>query len=448
MDKKKGISLRTIHIWLIVTVIIWSGIVLIASFRLTNTFMDLVGEEEEHTELEKAALEFMDASDYLTERVQRFTINGDMRFLDQYFEEAFKANRREDALSKMNVNDKTEAALTQLREAMDNSVALMNQEYYAMRLVVDAKGYTDYPEILDTVNLSEEDKKLSPNDKIRRATELVLSDEYYNQKDNIRRDMQESRDEIDKLMNSEKEEDLKVLNRELIFVRIVIVLQLISIIIIVRLTSVLGIKPVLKAADNIKSDSPIEEDGANEFRILAHAYNKMYSRYRNSLEHLNYKASHDELTGAYNRAGYDILLSGIDIKTTHIMLLDVDNFKGINDNYGHEMGDKVLIKLVKALDSVFRDDDCICRLGGDEFVIFMVHSSGMSKRLIEAKIKEIDEELKSTDDGLPPISVSVGIINGKDIDENDNWFAKIDSAMYESKKKGKNTYTFYTKDNQ
>ena len=315
-----------------------------------------------------------------------------------------------------------------------------------MKLVIEAKGYTDYPEVLDSVTLSDEDKALSADAKIRRATELVLNDEYYDQKDLIRKDMRESLDEVDSLMNRAKEEELDTLHLELTIVRIIILIQVISILVMVRLTSILGIKPVLKAVDKIKSDSPIPEVGANEFRYLAHAYNKMYSRYKTSLEHLNYKASHDELTGAYNRAGYEILLSGIDLETTYMMLLDVDNFKTINDTYGHETGDQVLVKLVQVLKGVFRDDDCICRLGGDEFVVFMVHSSGMQRRLIEAKIDQINDELENTDDGLPPISISVGIINGKDASDKESLFERTDAAMYESKKKGKHTFTFVSDD--
>ena len=169
----------------------------------------------------------------------------------------------------------------------------------------------------------------------------------------------------------------------------------------------------------------------------------MYSRYRLSMEHLNYKASHDELTGAYNRAGYDLLLSGIDLDSTYMMLLDIDNFKSINDTYGHETGDKVLVNLVNVLNSIFRDDDCICRIGGDEFVVFMVHSSGMPRKLIASKVKQINEELEKSGDGIPPISVSVGIVNGKDVTDIEKLFEKTDAAMYESKKKGKHTYTFY-----
>ncbi len=441
---KTDLSLRKIHVMLVATMILWSGTLLIASFRLTNTYMRLAGAAEERSELEKAAHELMDASDYLTERVQRFTISGDMRFLDQYFTEAFESNRREEAIAIMDVDENTEAALEQLKEAMGHSVNLMEQEYYAMRFVIEAKGYTEYPEILDTVVLSEEDMALSPDDKIRRATELVLNDEYYDQKDNIRKDMQESLEEVDILMTKVKQQEIKILRRELYFVRIVLIIQALSIFIMERLTSHLGIHPILKAVDKIKDDSPIPEVGANEFRYLAQAYNKMYARYRSSLEHLNYKASHDELTGAYNRAGYELLLSSVDLESTYMMLMDVDDFKSVNDNYGHDVGDKVLIRLVEVLKSVFRDDDCICRIGGDEFVVFMVHSSGIQQNLIESKIEQIRKGLADAGDGLPSVSVSIGIVSGKSVNGAENLFEKTDTAMYESKRKGKNTYTFYT----
>ena len=439
---KNGISLRVIHIWLVLTMLVWSGTVVVASYRLTGTFSRLSEAQAQHTELMQAAHQLMDASDYLTERVQRFTIGGDRRFLDEYFTEAFESGRREDAISRMDINEMTRPAMEELKAAMAHSVSLMDQEYYAMKLVIEAKGYTDYPDVLDSVILSEEDAALSPDEKIRMATELVLNDKYYEQKDNIRRDMQESLDEIEKLMSNIKEEELDKLNREITFVRIIIVVQAVSILIMVRLTSILGINPVLKAVDNIKADSPIPEEGANEFRYLAQAYNKMYMKYRSSLDNLNYKASHDELTGAYNRAGYDILLSGIDLDSTYMLLLDVDNFKSINDNYGHEVGDKVLVKLVKVLKSIFRDDDHICRIGGDEFVILMVHSTSINQRLLASKIEQINSELERDDDGLPPISISVGVVSGKEAANKDELFEKTDAAMYESKKNGKHTYTF------
>ena len=442
--KKEGISLRAIHVYMVLVVVIMSGIVLYTSFSLAASFMHLANAADQHYELERAAHELMDASDYLTESVQRFTVNGDMEFLDNYFTEAFETNRREQAISKMSVDEKTGSALEQLQQAMDSSVKLMDQEYYAMRLVIEAKGYTDYPQVLNSVQLSANDAALSPQDKMRKATELVLNSDYYEQKDNIRRDMQESIEEVDKIMQATKTKEFDSLKHQVRLVYIVVVLQVLSILIMLRLTSRLGIKPILKAVDRIKEDDPIPENGASEFVYLAQAYNKMYNKYKNSLEHLNFKASHDELTKAYNRAGYDLMMSSIDLNTTHIILVDVDDFKSINDTYGHEVGDRALIKLTNVMKGVFRDDDCICRIGGDEFVVFMVHSSGMHRRLIESKIEQISEELSNTDDGLPPITISVGIVNGKDVTDTSNIFEKMDSAMYESKKSGKNTYTFYS----
>ena len=443
---KKGISLRKIHIWLLIILALVTSTVVFTTYQLEQTFFRVEASFKAHSELQKAARELMDASDYLTEQVQRFTISGDKRFLDQYFTEAFGTNRREDALSKMSSDPDTQAAFKSLQKAMEYSVNLMDQEYYAMRLVIEAKGYTDYPEVLNSVELTPEDASLSNEEKIRHATELVLGNDYYDQKDRIRQNMNNSLNEIDVLVRQDEASEYSSFKNNMMIVYAVIFLYAVTVVLMLMLASHLGINPILKAVDKIKSDSPIPEVGAREFKYLALAYNRMYKKNKKSIEDLNYIASHDDLTGAYNRAGYDFLLSNIDLSTTYMMLFDVDNFKSINDTYGHEIGDNVLIKLVDVMKSIFRDDDCICRIGGDEFVVFMVHSSGMSRKLIESKIEQINEELENADDGLPPISISVGIVNGKDVSDPKTLFEKTDAAMYESKKQGKHTYTFYSKD--
>lgn len=443
---KKGISLRKIHIWLLIILALVTSTVVFTTYQLEQTFFRVEASFKAHSELQKAARELMDASDYLTEQVQRFTISGDRLFLDRYFTEAFETNRREDALSKMSSDPDTQAAFKSLQKAMEYSVNLMDQEYYAMRLVIEAKGYTDYPEVLNSVELTPEDASLSNEEKIRHATELVLGNDYYDQKDRIRQNMNNSLNEIDVLVRQDEASEYSSFKNNMMIVYAVIFLYAVTVVLMLMLASHLGINPILKAVDKIKSDSPIPEVGAREFKYLALAYNRMYKKNKKSIEDLNYIASHDDLTGAYNRAGYDFLLSNIDLSTTYMMLFDVDNFKSINDTYGHEIGDNVLIKLVDVMKSIFRDDDCICRIGGDEFVVFMVHSSGMSRKLIESKIEQINEELENADDGLPPISISVGIVNGKDVSDPKTLFEKTDAAMYESKKQGKHTYTFYSKD--
>ena len=440
---KEGISLRKIHSWLIVVAVILSCLMIYSTYRLTSSFLRVKDAAEDNIKLQNSVHGLMDASDYLTEMAQRFTVSGDRRFLEQYFIEAFTTKRREQALSELKRVKDTESALASLEEAMRHSVKLMDREYYAMRLVIEAKGIREYPSVLKSVALRSEDAALSPENKMRLATKMVLDDEYYTQKNRIRTEVQNT---VQAIINQTQKEETEALDRfqaELNLARGEILLIIAAIFFVVWLTSTLGISPILAAVDQIKSDGPIKETGADEFRYLAKAYNNLYSMYKKSIEHLNFKASHDELTGAYNRAGFDLLLSGLDRDTTCLMFFDVDNFKNINDTYGHETGDKVLQKLVQVLKSSFRSDDYVCRVGGDEFVVFMVHSSEMQRDLIKTKMAQIRQELVNSKEGLPPVTVSVGIVHGTQAGDMESLLKKGDAAMYESKTNGKNTYTFY-----
>jgi diguanylate cyclase (GGDEF)-like protein len=441
-NNHKGISLRTINISLIIGAVLVSALMFVSTFRLSSSFRRVTETSEQQIELRKAARELMDASDYLTEKVQRFTVTADMRFVQEYFDEAFIAHHREEAISRMSTGTASEEALKVLKDAMKESLALMNTEYYAMKLVIEAKGYTEYPELLQSIELSDSDKALSPQEKMRLATEMVLNDEYYNHKYLIRENMTISLDELEKMAYDKDEDAMAALSNELKLVRVVIILQTFGIVILVWLTTKLGIHPVLNAVDRIKEDSPIPEGGAVEFRYLAKAYNKMYEVYRKSLESLSFRASHDELSGLYNRAGYDLLLSSIDIESTYMLLFDVDNFKTINDTYGHGAGDEAIRNVARVLKENFRSDDYVCRIGGDEFVVLMVHAPKSAKNLISAKIKHINDELGNSRDNLPSYSVSVGIAHGSDSTDAINLFAKCDTALYESKARGKHTYTF------
>lgn len=443
--EKRGISLRTLYLWLIVFAIFVSVLMIFLTFHLSTTFHELQDATDEHIKLEKAAHELMDASDYLTEKVQRFTVEGKKQYLEEYFTEAFETNRREEAIEKMSENPASEGALKQLQKALNQSKELMNLEYYAMKLVIEAKGYNDYPKILESIKLNAEDAALSEEAKLRKATELVLSDEYYRQKEIIRSNMKESLDELENLTNATESGSEEKLNNEVLLTRIVIVAEILGIYAVIWLTSTLGINPVLKAVDKIKDNSPIPEVGANEFRYLARTYNKMYAVYKKSIERLNFKASHDELTKAYNRAGYDLLLSSIDLKNTYMLMFDVDDFKKINDGFGHETGDRALIKIADVLRKNFRSDDYVCRIGGDEFVVFMVHSDPQAHELISRKINQINADLGNTQgENMPPISVSVGVAHGTAVKDTKTLVEKADEAMYRAKRNGKHGFEFYT----
>lgn len=123
-----------------------------------------------------------------------------------------------------------------------------------------------------------------------------------------------------------------------------------------------------------------------------------------------------------------------------LIILDLDDFKQVNDRFGHLKGDETLKFLAEILKSTFRSHDAIGRLGGDEFLVFVkgtIDRSILDKRMGEllAKVGRL---------GKIPLSCSAGIrlVGEKDFDYNED-LRKADVALYASKKLGKNCYSYY-----
>ena len=137
------------------------------------------------------------------------------------------------------------------------------------------------------------------------------------------------------------------------------------------------------------------------------------------------------------RRGYDFLLENIDIETCALLLIDLDEFKSINDTYGHEIGDRILKEVSEILHSSFRNRDYICRFGGDEMAVIMVHADPSMKPLIENKIVEVNNELQADDRDLPAISISVGVSFGREGISLETLFKNADDALYRVKENGR-----------
>lgn len=433
--KKDGISLKNTYIWLAVFVVAISCVLVFATFRSLFAYRYLSRATDEYIDLQSSVYELMEASDYLTEKVRRFTVSGEREYLNDYFREATENRRREKAVACLSEMPNAQAALEPLKRAQQGSDDLMAHEYYAMKLVIVAKGYSesDYPEILQNVTLTSADLALSSEDQLDLASNMLLDEYYYDQKDLIRSNMKESIEALKIITQDVQAKSSFALRIDIIVVCALIAVQTVGILGMVRLTFLLGLKPVLKAVNRIKEDRPLPVIGAHEFRYLARTYNKMYDVYKESIEHLNYKASHDELTRVYNRMGYNLLLSGMKSETTVMLLIDVDNFKNINDTHGHEIGDRILQKVTQTFARYFREDDYICRIGGDEFIVLMAHAEKLEKEMIAAKIRRINTDLANVDDGLPTVSISAGVAHGKDASDAEDLFVKADQALYQSK---------------
>lgn len=168
---------------------------------------------------------------------------------------------------------------------------------------------------------------------------------------------------------------------------------------------------------------------------------------------LNRKARTDQLTGILNKRSFEgmadsVLKSGGNGRYYALILIDVDNFKGINDNFGHAYGDKVLAGIGEMLRKTFRSDDILGRIGGDEFCVLMnVSAAGNDPDRLEIINKKCGElcaafRQNNAGDSRCKVSASLGVsispINGTSFSE---LYKASDTALYASKKKGKDTFT-------
>lgn len=170
----------------------------------------------------------------------------------------------------------------------------------------------------------------------------------------------------------------------------------------------------------------------------------MYYTNIESKKKLGHEATHDKLTGLYNRRGYEFLLQNVDMETSTLLIIDLDEFKSINDTHGHDVGDEVLKKAAKTIFNSFRSQDYICRIGGDEFAVIMIRSDSSMKDLIARKINMINEKLSVSDENdNPPVSCSVGVTFGRIGLNVSDMFKRADTALYETKKNGRCGVTFF-----
>lgn len=154
----------------------------------------------------------------------------------------------------------------------------------------------------------------------------------------------------------------------------------------------------------------------------------------------------DLLTSLYNRkATEELIQNQINLGMGVLFLLDIDNFKLLNDTLGHDVGDDYLKKFGQKLRTIFRENDILGRIGGDEFLVCVTDSLtyDMACQKAEAMIKIAQKQFVCNQGNEYCVTVSIGI---SFIDSSLNFetiYKNTDLAMYEAKKSGKNSYVFF-----
>ena len=270
-----GISIKVVHAAMLILGLLLILLLVFSSYKTSTVFTRLNKETGNYIVRQKAAHDLMEASDYLTEMTQRFTLEGDTQYLDNYFEEAFGNKRREAAITAMAENEAEQTLVDQVQAALNESNTLMYREYYAMKLVIDAKEIQTYPDKLRGVELKSEDEKLSVEEKMDLAQKMVMGTEYYAQKELIRNDLKAGLNTLDNMMASARTETTAQLNRELGTIRIFIIIVAALLLIIIGLSAYLGTIPLIRAARCAQNGEAIPVTGSKEFRYLAGSYNQL-----------------------------------------------------------------------------------------------------------------------------------------------------------------------------
>lgn len=151
------------------------------------------------------------------------------------------------------------------------------------------------------------------------------------------------------------------------------------------------------------------------------------------------------MTGLKNRSGYeqDVIDHLQKSQSGTMILMDMDNFKQVNDYAGHPEGDRVLKRVADCLERSFRGSDILARLGGDEFSVFI--KEVLPKSVLEAKMERLMEELRRE---LEPyqkygLSVSAGVVVQPLIRSYERIYQCTDKILYRAKEKGKDCYLLH-----
>ena len=150
----------------------------------------------------------------------------------------------------------------------------------------------------------------------------------------------------------------------------------------------------------------------------------------------------DELTQLSNRKVYnekvDELLASVKRYKTPfcLIMLDIDDFKHINDSLGHAVGDKALISIGRALEANTRENDIVCRIGGEEFVVILPSTELKAAIYVAEKLRQSVETLRI--DSVAKVTISAGVTEALPTDNSTTLLKRVDDLLYKAKQAGKN----------
>ena len=434
--KNTGIRLSRLNVLLICVGLVLVTLMAVSMHQTTSNVKEIVTLTNNYlSNLQKGGM-LRDFAQSLGEQAAAFVQTGEPGYAKAYEGQMKTISEVLDQYTpeSSNSEEANAAFLTAVRAYQDRQA----EELRAMRLVADSMpgpAFEALPAFLRETVLSGEDQSLSPEEKKETAAALLASAEY-SANIGLIRDAVDRNHRLSSEAGQAQSDDTFIRVRRIVSEQTILILLILGLsFLALILNSLLIISPIKRSVENLDRREPIPVQGCYEMRHLASVYNEVLKDNEEKTKALSYTASHDALTGVYNRDAFDKTYREIE-KNEHvgIIVADVDHFKQYNDDFGHDIGDRVLCTAVEALKRHFRSVDHISRIGGDEFCIIMPRTDHDQGDSIRDKIIRINQELAEGSDDLPPITISAGIAFWDRPNPKGSLFKDADSALMSLKK--------------
>ena len=444
LGKHKSIKLQTVTFIFTVIAFLIATALYITDSQVTHGYLRMEQATERYIKAQDTATTLKIGSDYLTDRVRSFVVTGDIRYLQDYYEEVEVTKSRDNAVEDLEIlleGRRDDQAYQHLAKALEWSNALINQEKQAMHYAVQTGEYDEsqIPRELLDMECAGEEKGMSEEELKRAALDLVLGEEYIQYKEEIMNNISQCTDDLIEESNLEVQKASKRMEGLLTLQTILTILLIVFVIAFVIFISRYIRKPLSHMVEMMKAKKTVPPAGVEEIRFVTETYNEIFEENLRTHQSLLYDAMHDRLTGLFNRRAYEVLPKDIDMDHAGLLVIDIDKFKEVNDTYGHDVGDQVLKRVAETLKASFRSVDYIFRIGGDEFVVIMTRVDSSKQDLVVDKIQVINRKLSQPqkEQANVRVSISAGVAFSDRDNAQGDLFKDADTALYKMKSAGR-----------
>lgn len=448
-EKIRGVKLKDVNILMFVIEFILFLFLVWGTRKVSDGYTQLIEATDDYMISQNEIYELERGFDYMTGQVREYVVTMDIQYVDNYFEELNQTDNGKVVKADFvkHFGSINQDICDELEEAVDKEGEMIQTDFHCMKLIAVSMGIPeeDLPMEVSTYELTETEKNFTPQEMQDTAYQLVFDEQYTIMKGKIRSEINEVRNWVSEYTSEQQADRKDMLNSAFHRQRILMAAILLFMTGMFLFVMFMIVNPIHRIIKSIKEEKILELKGTYELRYLASTYNDICRINEASKLELNQQANYDALTGVLNRGSFNRLCDFFkgSLQPLAFLLIDVDVFKSINDNYGHEVGDLALKKVANLLKRFFREEDYTIRYGGDEFVLIMSGANPSEKQVIGNKIDAINQELLNpTEPNLPPFSLSVGVAFSQK-GYNEEIFHKADKALYFTKENGRCGYTFY-----